>query len=182
MRISDIWKTALLGAAVVTGSVAAWAQPAASETRSDRVFHAQELSVDLFGTISAGQETLDNISGNRISQDGRLGAGAGANYFFTRHVGFGADAYTENTASSFVDNVSGNLIARLPLDKVHLAPYIYGGAGRQFDPNITWFGQAGGGLDIRVTRSWGLFVDCRYVFSDKLSNFGVGRAGLRFAF
>jgi hypothetical protein len=38
-------------------------------------------------------------------------------------------------------------------------------------------------VEFRFTPHFGLFVDARYVLGDKTaSNYGVGRAGLRFAF
>jgi len=148
----------------------------------DWLFHPNEFTLDLFGSVSIGQETIENISGDRIEDNGRLGLGLGANYFFHRFIGIGADAYTENAGHSFVDNTSGNLIFRIPFDRIHLAPYAYGGAGYQFDPSGLWFGQAGAGLEVRFTKTIGLFTDARYVFTDGTQNFGVGRLGLRLGF
>jgi hypothetical protein len=45
----------------------------------------------------------------RVRDDGRLGLGLGGSYFFTRHLGLGGDAYTENAQHSFVDNASASL-------------------------------------------------------------------------
>jgi hypothetical protein len=146
------------------------------------LFRANETSLDLSGSVSVGQETINNISSERVEDNGRLGAGLGLNHFFTRHVGLVADAYTENAGHSFVDNTSGNLIVRFPFESIHLAPYVYGGAGYQFDPSGLWFGQAGGGLEFRLSRQAGLFADARYVFTDGTQNFGVARLGLRLAF
>jgi hypothetical protein len=146
------------------------------------LYRPNEFSIDLFGTGSVGRQTINNISGNRISHDGRLGAGVGANYFFTRYFGIGGDAYTENTAGSFVDNTSGNLVARLPLGTSGLAPYIFGGGGYQFDQVQQGFGQGGAGLEYRFTEKWGVFVDARYVIADKTADYGVGRVGLRLSF
>jgi hypothetical protein len=148
----------------------------------DLLFHPNEFTLDLFGSVSIGQETIDNISGDRIEDDGRLGLGLGANYFFHRLLGIGADAYTENAGHSFVDNTSGNLIFRLPFDRIHLAPYAYGGGGYQFDPSGLWFAQAGAGLEVRFSKVCGIFTDARYVFTDGTQNFGVGRLGLRLGF
>ena len=161
--------------------------PVAAATAEDYsadnpLFRANEASLDLFGSVSVGQETLNHISEERVRDDGRLGLGLGGNYFFTRHLGLGGDAYTENTQHSFVDNASGNLIFRIPLDAIHLAPYIYGGGGRQFDPTELWFAQAGAGLEVRITRNLGIFADGRYVFTDGTGNIGVGRLGLRCSF
>jgi len=148
----------------------------------DWLFRANETSIDLFGSVSVGQETINHISRERVEDNGRLGLGLGANHFFSRNLGLGVDAYTENAGHSFVDNTSGNLIVRFPFESVHLAPYVYGGAGYQFDPSGLWFGQAGGGLEFRFAKQVGLFVDARYVFTDGTQNFGVGRLGFRFLF
>lgn len=146
------------------------------------LFRANEMSVDIFGTLSYGQKVIDNPSLKRVNNNGHGGVGVGLNYFFTRILGVGADAYSENTRSTFVDNVSGNLILRLPIEAIHLAPYIYGGGGYQFEHIQRSFAQFGGGLDFRFTKSIGLFVDGRYVMTDGIPNFGLARAGVRFAF
>jgi hypothetical protein len=158
--------------------------PAHSSGQSDAttLFQANEFSLDLFGSLSVGQETINHISHERVEDDGRLGLGLGGNYFFHRNIGLSADAYTENAGHSFVDNSSGNLVVRFPIDSIHLAPYLFGGGGYQFDPSGLWFGQAGGGLDFRFTKRVGLFLDARYVFTDGTKNFGVGRFGVRFGF
>ena len=148
----------------------------------DRLFRSQELSVDLFGTLAENEEFFDHATGTTFKKNGRLGAGAGATLFFSRYVGISGDAWSENTSGRFVDNASGNLVLRLPFDAVHLAPYIFGGGGYQFDPANESFAQAGGGLDIRVTAHWGFFVDARYVIPRTRDNFGLGRAGIKIVF
>ena len=170
----------LLAAALFCLPVAA--ATAEDYSEDNPLFRANEVSLDLFGSLSVGQETLNDITDERVRDDGRLGMGLGANYFFTRHLGLGGDAYTENAGHSFVDNASGNLIFRIPLDSIHLAPYAYGGGGRQFDPTGLWFAQAGAGLEVRFTRNIGLFADGRYVFTDGTGNIGVGRLGFRYSF
>ena len=149
---------------------------------SPDLFSAKETSLDLFGSASAGQQTVDHLSGLKINRDLRLGAGAGLNYFMTRNFGFGADAYSENIGHSFIDSTSINLIGRLPLGTSGFAPYAYGGVGHQFDPNGVWFGQAGAGIEYRFTRKFGTFVDARYVFTDGTSNYGLARIGIRCTF
>jgi hypothetical protein len=154
----------------------------AEEGTGQLLFPAHQASLDLFGSVSIGQETINHISRERVEDNGRLGLGFGGNYFFTRNLGLGGDAYTENTQHSFIDNTSGNLILRFPFEAAHLAPYIYGGAGYQFDPEGLWFGQAGGGLEYKFTRVFGIFTDARYVFTDGTQNFGMGRLGIRLGF
>ena len=168
------------------GSLAFAAMPAlgAHETESNGVdkYRAEEVSLDLFGSAAVGQQTINNITGLRANRDLRLGAGVGVNYFVTRNFGFGAEAYSENTAHSFIDNALGSLIGRFPLGQSGFAPYVYGGGGRQFDPTELWFGHAGAGMEYRFCRNLGAFIDARYVFTDGTKNYGLGRAGLRFAF
>ena len=154
----------------------------AEEGTGQLYFPANQASLDLFGSVSIGQETINHISHERIEDNGRLGLGLGGNYFFTRNLGLGGDAYSENTQHSFFDNTSGNLILRFPFESIRLAPYVYGGAGYQFDPQGLWFGQAGGGLEFRFTRKFGVFTDARYVFTDGTQNFGMGRLGVRLGF
>ena len=186
-------KIIITAAVVAVSSLTLWAQENSttsvnqtttvnSTTTPDQLFNGNELSLDLFGSGSVNQETIDHLSGDRIRHGGRLGAGAGLTYYATRYVGIGADAYSENTQHSFVNDASGNLYIRLPLDAVHLAPYVYGGGGRQFDPSLATFGQVGAGVEIRLTQHLGLFADARYVMPEHVGNFGVGRAGLRITF
>ena len=164
--------------------LAATAVMAQTETDfdSEELFRANETSIDAFGSISVGQRTIDNLSGNRVGDDGELGAGVGLNHFYTRYLGVGADAYSEDTDGGFIDNSSLNLILRLPIDELHLAPYVYGGGGYQFEPGDVAFGQAGAGLELRLDRDFGIFADARYVMTDGTENFGVGRAGVRLTF
>jgi hypothetical protein len=155
---------------------------AQTDYTGEPLFKDMETSFDAFGTVSVGQYTIEHISGDRIDDNGRLGWGLGLNQFFTRNFGIGADAYSESAAHSFVDSASGNLIVRFPFESAHLAPYVYGGGGRQFDPNELWFGQAGAGLDVRFTPHVGIFVDGRYAFREDAKDLGLFRLGLRLIF
>lgn len=146
------------------------------------LYPANQLSVDAFGTVSEGKYTIEHISDRRVRNNARGGAGAGITYFITKYIGIGADAYSENTSGTFIDNASGNLYLRVPLGQSGLAPYVYGGGGYQFDPAKVGFVQAGGGLEFRFTPHFGVFADARYVVPDRTRFYGVGRAGLRFAF
>ena len=151
------------------------------ETTSDSLYRANEGSLDLFGGGTLNEHDLDRLSGARVHHNGRLGLGAGGNYFFTQHFGFGGEAYTENPRQSFVDEASGSLILRFPLGQSGLAPYIFGGGGHQFDPQPATFAHGGAGLEFRFSPHVGVFVDGRWVSTDRIGNYGMARAGLRFA-
>src|SRR5205823_5272640 len=125
--------TLIKGTILLLAAGTAWGADGMRYDQSEK-YRAIEFSVDLFGTASIGQTTINHLSGERISQDARLGAGAGLNYFFSRNLGIGGEAYTENTHHNFIDNASGSLIFRIPLGQSGVAPYVFGGGGRQFDP------------------------------------------------
>ena len=145
-------------------------------------YRAGELSLDLIGTASVGNYTLNHPSNARVRQNTQLGAGAGLNHFITRNIGIGAEAYSENTTGAFIDNASANMILRLPLGQSGFAPYAFGGGGRHFDDVKTWFVQAGAGMEYRFTPHMGLFIDARGVLPNETKYSGVARIGVRFAF
>jgi len=145
-------------------------------------YQSSELSVDAFGTGSLGEYTLQHLSGPRVRQDVRFGVGAGINYFITRNIGIGADAYSENTTGAFIDSASASLILRLPLGQSGFAPYAFGGGGHQFEMAQLWFGQFGAGMEYRFTPNVGIFLDARGVLPNEAKYYGVARFGLRFAF
>lgn len=192
MRLNSVITAASL--VLVSGGIA----PAQDEVRYDRDldrtyvrydtdrdwrnYRANEWSFDIFGTGTVGKSTLEDISRRKIERDGKLGMGIGMNYFFHRNVGIGAQAYTESTSDHFVDNVDGSLIVRFPLGESGLAPYGFGGGGRQFDPRIQWTWHAGGGLEFRFARHVGVFLDGRFVWADETRDYGLGRVGVRIGF
>jgi len=153
-------------------------QTAAKEEK----YRAHETSVDIFFSGSINQETVNHLNGASYEDDVESGLGVGLNHFFTRHIGIGAEAYSEDTERHFVDKASASLIARLPLGESGFAPYVYLGGGRQFDPIELSFAQAGAGLEFRFSPNVGLFLDGRYVLTDGAEDHGLARVGLRLAF
>jgi len=148
----------------------------------NKLFQDMEFSIDAFGTLALGVHTIDHVSEQRIYHNSQLGVGAGGTFFFCRYVGIGGEAYSRNTTGSFVDSTSGSLFLRYPIEKAHLAPYIFGGGGYDFEGIKQGFGQAGAGFEVRIIRYVGVFVDARYVFASESKDYGVGRAGIRVTF
>lgn len=176
-------KTYVLGTALLlTFAASALAADDTQTVVVDSPYQANEVVFEGFGSASFSRDTINNISGTRIKNDARLGAGIGMSYFVNRYLGFGGDAYTENTRHSFVDSVSGNAIFRFPIGSSGFAPYVYGGGGHDFDLTDQWFGQFGGGFEYRFSRAFGLFTDARYVLTDKTANYGLVRLGVRTTF
>jgi hypothetical protein len=145
-------------------------------------YRANELSFDGFGTAALGKYTLDHVSGDRVRHNVRFGAGAGVNYFFTRFFGIGLDAFSENTTGPFIDSAEANLILRVPLGQSRFAPYVFAGGGHTFDSVKASFGQAGAGMECRITPHVGVFIDGRAVVPDRTRYYGVARLGMRLAF
>jgi len=145
-------------------------------------YRDHEFSIDAFGTLSLGEQFINTISASKVRRNGRLGAGAGVNLFFSKNVGIGADAWSEDTRGRFVDNVTGNLIVRFPLGDSGVAPYVFGGGGYQFEPVDQALGQFGAGIEFRFDPHVGLFVEARFLVPRRTDNFGLARAGLRFGF
>jgi hypothetical protein len=148
-----------------------------------RDYGANEVNFSFFGSGTVGDDTLSNVSADRIERDGKLGMGLGLSYFFHRNIGIEGWAYSESTGGRhFVDNVGGDLIGRFPIGHSGFAPYVLGGGGRQLDPVIQWTWDAGGGLEWRFTEHVGIFVDARFVWADDTKDYGLGRLGMKFGF
>lgn len=146
------------------------------------LYRAHELSLDVFGSASLGKDAVEHLSGSKIRHDSKLGAGAGLNYYITRNVGVGADAYSEDTTGAFIDSASASLLLRFPLGASGFAPYALGGGGHQFDMDEEWFAQFGAGLEYRFKPRAGIFLDARWVIPEEAKNYAVARLGFRFSF
>lgn len=174
---------------IITGTILLLAATAAQAQDDMRyttgisdLYRANEFSIEGFGLGTVNQYTINHPSGDRVRHNGRLGAGAGLSYFFTKYIGVEGEAMTQNTAHNFVDQSGGSLVLRFPIGNTGLAPYVFGGGGHLFDPRPGSYGHAGGGLEFRFMPNFGIFADGRYVWTDRIGNYGEGRAGIRIAF
>jgi hypothetical protein len=165
---------------------AGWWSSAVTYDTTVPLYTANELSLDAFGLLAAGERGIEHIFETRITGDrGRWGGGVGVNYFFTRELGIGGEAdILANTDGNFVDQVNGSLFLRFPLDPSGFAPYIFGGGGRITNPLWAWEGHAGVGIEYRLNPVVGVFSDARYIWVDHaaLSDRLMIRAGLRLVF
>jgi hypothetical protein len=146
------------------------------------LYRSQELDLDLFGSGSLGEDTLEHLSESRFRHHSLWGGGGGLTYFFCRYVGVGGEFDAEGRSHQFVDSADGNVYVRVPILETGVAPYIFGGGGYQFEDFHQSFGQAGGGVEYRFCRHLGIFVDGRYVMANKSEDYGEARAGFRFVF
>jgi hypothetical protein len=187
MKLNKVFVSAAAALMIATGAgraadtMANW-HDRFTYANEGQIFFPNEFSFDAFGVYtttsrrSFGDLFTDNI------RHGKFGGGVGVNYFVTRYLGFGADMTMTANGGKFIDNAMGNLILRLPIDKAHLAPYIFGGFGGQFDPRTDWVADAGAGLDFRFNHYTALFIDGRYIWVNNQPDYALFRAGLRFSF
>jgi len=145
-------------------------------------YTANELSLDMFASYVHAEEKFSHLFQTNIRHDGNWGGGVGVNYFFTREFGIMGDINIGNNGGNFVDQAMGAGVIRIPLEPTGLAPYIFGGGGRGFDPSWEWLFQAGVGLEWRMNPVTGLFTDARYIWADKSSDRLLIRTGLRIVF
>ncbi|CAN5751276.1 hypothetical protein BH11VER1_BH11VER1_34170 [soil metagenome] len=157
-------------------------QPYAPTSGGDCFAAGWELSV--FGTYATPD--ADYGSG--------WGGGLGADYFFTKYVGIGADAmwiavsHETNNSDLTVGNYLVNAKFRLPFQAttgICIAPYVTAGVGF-FDTDKTsaeWLGRLGVGVEARfdALHGVGIFGEWDYNLpgGDDLEDYQLIRAGIR---
>ncbi len=162
--------TSLITIALLAGTLGAAANESIYDSKDSSVysstcFTSQEIQFDAFGT------TTDR---------GRLGGGVGANYFFDRLFGAGVETRVEDF--DWPNQVVGNLIFRYPFEQCRLAPYVFGGGGRQFRDGTQWLADVGIGAEYRLHPAFGLFLDVRETFPEHSADYALWRLGIRFKF
>jgi hypothetical protein len=174
-------KTLTLLAVVIASAATSFAGTAVSSKKvvvapQQDLFRAGEVQVDAFAAGAAGRYSGQSVNG--------FGGGLGVNYFLTKYFGIGVD----DTLSSLNGNghtynsTQGNIIARLPIESWHLAPYALVGGGATWGTKSQGDGNVGVGAEYRINRSVGIFADSRYLYGNNSLNETLTRAGLRFIF
>jgi hypothetical protein len=180
-------KTLTLLAVVIASAATVFAGEAVSSKKvvvapqTEDLFRAGEFDVDAFAAGAAGNY---NVKSGKSSSVNGFGGGVGVNYFLTKYFGISAD----DTISSLNGNghtynsSQADIIARLPFESLHLAPYALVGGGATWGTKSQGDGNVGVGLDYRINRTVGIFADSRYLYGNNGLNETLTRAGLRFAF
>lgn len=156
---------------------------------SKPAFNNNELSLDAFGAYETQVHERSGPIVNNFNRNGIWGGGLGLTYFPVEYLGIGGESAAFSGTRNFFDYAGGDLYARLPIQSIHLAPYIFGGGGRYFNPESNWYYHGGAGLEIRITQKLGVFGDARYEWR-QVSAFGENghfniveaRVGVRFIF
>ncbi len=138
-------------------------------------FRKEEWQLDLFGLYAT--RDLDN------SHEETWGVGLGGNYFFTDKLGLGLSTYVAEV--DFPKHIDATFIGRYPLfEKTYLslAPYGMVGLGRQFHDGGQWLPHLGVGMEFRMNKATGVFLDYRRVFASSSDDFDLWRFGVRLVF
>ncbi len=144
---------------------------AGAVAQSTDLYSAHEATIDGFGFYGSRDKGGHNDA---------WGLGLGANYFFTENIGAGADTYMDAFTVPYLLNADG--IFRYPIKRTGLAPYGFGGFGRQWDHAAQWLGHIGVGIEYRWRPQMGAFFDAREVFPSETKDYAVLRFGFRFVF
>jgi hypothetical protein len=159
-----------------------WSEHFYYDSENKQAFNANEFSFDAFGTF-LGNERHFTAFPNTSIHHGTWGGGIGANYFWSQDVGIGVDTSAQDGGVHFLDHVGGNLLVRFPIQQARLAPYVFAGGGRAFNPGWNWYGDAGAGLELRLNPKLGIFGDARYIWKDVAGgDQALLRAGVRLVF
>jgi hypothetical protein len=136
-------------------------------------FKAGEFNLDLYGTASIANEA-------RNKEAVSTGLGSGLTYWATKNLGFGVRAEANEFTHSVVDYGAARISVRAPLwDTV--APYGYAEGGYNFEADH-WHSGAGGGLDIRLSKGWGVFGEAGLDVTTRGAGSAKCAAGIRLAF
>jgi hypothetical protein len=117
------------------------------------------------------------------SGDGEMGGGASIGYFFTENIGI-ETSYTVAAFQSEEHILTANLVYRMPIKDLCIAPYVLLGGGVLTNGSTDGLWDLGGGLDIRFDSLGcvGLFVDATYNWVDGDRDFTLVRGGVRIPF
>lgn len=167
-----------LALALAAGSAQAgdYMMPMPPSPEPEFCFDQNLRSFDVYGGYKSVQ--FDNGAEDK---DG-WAAGIGVNLFFNRYVGVGGEGYFFDSGDDLSFTGAGNLILRLPIDSICLAPYAFIGGGYQFGDYDQSFWQTGLGLEWKMNQYVGLFGDARMIFAEEDADTQLYRAGLRFSF
>lgn len=160
------------------GNVKSW-----TKVESGDLFKAGETHLDISGTYTSAEPGgIGNLFKNDFKK-GVFGLSAGITFFPSKYLGLGTDVVCtdlHNPSSLLIDELNVNTVLRYPISRV--APSITASVGRNFESGLYSF-QAGPGIELRVNRSIGLFLDSRFQWQmDSKNDRVLTRAGVRFVF
>ena len=127
-----------------------------------------------------GSGILPDSNGND-----ELGGGIGLGVFFTENIGVNT-SYNAHAYDSTLHTVTADLVFRMPIHELCIAPYVFVGGGLATNGSTDGLWRIGGGVDIRMQSMGcvGLFVDGAYnwIDSDDHGDGTIVRVGIKVPF
>jgi len=118
-----------------------------------------------------------------------MGGGFSATYWYGCYHGVQFGVMTDDTLGGLNGNgftyncLQGNLVARVPIQSLHFAPYgIVGGGSTWGGGQSQGNGNVGCGVEYRNCHHFGIFVDARYMYGNNNLCETLTRAGVSCAF
>jgi hypothetical protein len=118
-----------------------------------------------------------------------MGGGFSATYWYGCYHGVQFGVMTDDTLGGLNGNgftyncLQGNLVARVPIQSLHFAPYgIVGGGSTWGGGQSQGNGNVGCGVEYRNCHHFGIFVDTRYMYGNNNLCETLTRAGVSCAF
>jgi hypothetical protein len=203
LKIKTLIVTAVVASlGQTTVSLAGPTEPSSKEVATPAApplpfFRANELDIGAFATYTKG---VGDVSSLGVGEHG-WGGGLEVAYYPWLYGGFRfqGSAFNISRADETAGLATYDAVLRYPLDLVvpnlHLAPYAFGGVGgllggldgssrtENWRTDSRVLGNAGGGLEYRLTPHVGIFGEAGYNFIDGANNNAVQvNWGARFAF
>lgn len=180
MKLTTLTTAALLGAAstLVAGPM--------SSGKDGKVTVAQppvETGCEAFnGGLAVSAYGLF-LTPDAAAEDDTFGGGIGVEYFFNQYFGVAGSAQWADPGESVVHNYSADAVLRYPITSICVAPYVFGGVGLHTNSQTEMIGRVGGGIDVRLWDSNGIFADYTYTMPDgDIDEYQIIRLGVKFAF
>jgi opacity protein-like surface antigen len=131
--------------------------------------------------FNAGEYFLDlganYFEGSTFDQE--FGYGVGGGYYFTRHIGVGADLIVFEESDD--TDLSGDLhlLLRAPIDSAALALYGLVGVGFMTGDSDEFAYHFGAGVDVRLLDHLSVFLEARHIEREDFAGLTALRFGIR---
>ena len=173
-KITTLFAVAMLASSVFAGPVSYSSKGSKSVVApTPETCFGPGFDIGIYGSALIPNEERGNY-------DTGGGGGILAEYFFCNYVGVQA-SYTINSTANGLHTYSGDLVLRLPIESLCIAPYVIAGGGGDTDGSSLGQWHVGGGLDVRFRGSpLGIFADGQYFWHDNENrDYTMIRAGIK---
>lgn len=143
----------------------------------ENCFYAGESFLDIIGMYA----NANGSGSGKEEYDSGYGGGFGLGYFFTEYLGARGRAYWWD-GDGAVTSINADVILRVPIQSLCVAPYAYGGLGGAFNGDNQFTQHLGAGVELRLTGRVGVFADYSYNFADTSTDWNLYTVGMRILF